>query len=202
MLSTLNIKKFLISALMLVSIQGLATERYTVDPEHTFATFEYDHLGLSLQRARFDRTSGFIGLDLAARSGVINIEIDTASVSTGSDVFNKLLRSADYFDVATYPKSIFKSTALRFSEDRLTQVSGELTINGIQRPVTFDITRYHCRFVLMTGKRTCGANGQAKILRSDFNLGRYVPFVSDAVTLFFSVEASKELAPEANAPGQ
>lgn len=169
-----------------------AADHYLIDPEHTFSSFEYSHWGLSMQRSRFDSTSGSIEIDQASHGGSIDIEIDAASVSTGSDSFNQVMRSGDFFDAANFPKISFKSSSLHFEEQQLTQVEGELTIKGITHPVTLEISNFNCRFMLIYGKQACGANGSAKILRSDYKLGRYVPFVSDAVTLHISVEAIRE----------
>jgi polyisoprenoid-binding protein YceI len=74
----------------------------------------------------------------------------------------------------------------------LSQVEGNLTINDKSRPVVISITQFNCRFMLLYLKRACGANGYTKILRSDFAVDRFTPFVSDEVTLFFSVEGIKE----------
>ncbi|AMO95677.1 yceI-like domain protein [Collimonas fungivorans] len=169
-----------------------AADRYLIDPEHTFSSFEYSHWGLSMQRSRFDSTSGSIEIDQASHGGSIDIEIDAASVSTGSDSFNQVMRSGDFFDAANFPKISFKSSSLHFEEQQLTHVEGELTIKGITHPVTLEISNFNCRFMLIYGKQACGANGSAKILRSDYKLGRYVPFVSDAVTLHIVVEAIRE----------
>lgn len=174
------------------STPGFAAERYKIDPEHTFSSFEYSHWGLSMQRNRFDRTSGFIEFDQATETGQISIEIDAASVSTGTEVFDKVLRSSDFFDVEKYPTVRFTSSRLIFDGANLKQVEGELTIKNVTRPVTLEITNFNCRFMLAYGKRACGANGFVKILRSDYSLGRFVPFVSDAVTLHIVVEAIKE----------
>ena len=169
-----------------------AGERYKIDPEHTFSSFEYKHWGLSLQRGRFDRNSGFIELDLSAKNGAINIEIEANSVSTGSDLFNDIMRSDSFFDAQQYPKIIFNSTKLVFDTERLTQIEGMLTIKDTTRPVIVDVTQFGCRFMIIYLKQACGANGQTKILRSDYKVGRYVPFVSDEITLYFSVEGIKE----------
>lgn len=186
-----SIKKWL-ACLAWISSSALAADRYKIDPEHTFSTFEYSHWGLSLQRGRFDKNSGLIELDPDAKTGSIDIQIDAASVDTGLDIFNDVLRSEQFFDAAQFPKIIFKSTAMHFDEDRLTQVDGDLTIKGVTRPATFEITYFNCRFMILYLSRACGANGFTKILRSDFNVGRFVPFVSDAVTLYFSVEGIHE----------
>lgn len=183
----------LIAALLLVlSLPCLAAERFNIDPEHTFSIFEYSHWGLSLQHGRFDKNSGFIELDMEAKTGTINIEIETASISTGVGLFDRILRSGDFFDAANHPVISFKSSRLQFDEERLVKVEGDLTIKGITKPTTLKITNFNCRHMLTYSKRACDANGFAKMLRSDFDLGRHTPFVSDAVTLYVTVEAIKE----------
>ncbi|MFZ6673725.1 YceI family protein [Undibacterium sp. Xuan67W] len=177
----------------LVSASSYGTDRYVIDPEHTFSVFEYSHWGLSLQRGRFDKNSGVIELDLMNKTGSVQIDIDASSVSTGVALFDNNLRSTSFFDTAQFPKIAFKSTNLRFDDNaRLTGIDGELTIKGVTRPAKFELTQFNCRFIVLYLKSACGANGSTKILRSDFNVGRYVPFVSDEVTLYFSVEAIKE----------
>ena len=171
---------------------AFARERYQIDPQHTFSTFEYEHWGLSLQRGRFDNNIGTIELDPVAGAGQIDIEIAAASISTGSPMFDKILRSADFFGAAAHPKITFHSTRLLFTGERLAQVEGILTIKAISRSVSLDMTHFACRFMPAYGKRACGANDSARLSRSDFDLGKYVPFVSDIVTLYVSVEAIKE----------
>ena len=187
-----NIAWLVSTSLLLHGIPCLAADRFKIDPEHSFAAFEYDHWGLSFQRGRFDNTRGFIELDIEKKTGSINIEIDSASISTGVGVFDKLLRSGDFFDAVNHPKAIFKSSRLEFEADRLVRVEGSLTIKGITRPTTLELTRFNCRYMFVYGRQACGANGFAKILRSDFDMDRYAPFVSDAVTLFIAVEALRE----------
>jgi polyisoprenoid-binding protein YceI len=171
---------------------ALAQERYQIDPQHTFSTFEYEHWGLSLQRGRFDGNSGSILFDPVGRRGEIVVSIATGSVSTGTPLFDAILRSPEFFDAAAHPVITFRSTALHFDSERLVSVDGNLSIKGTTRSVTLTMTRFNCRFMLMYGKRACGANGFARLSRSDFDLGRYVPFVSDAVTLYVSVEAIQD----------
>ncbi|MBC7413920.1 MAG: YceI family protein [Herminiimonas sp.] len=190
-----------LAAALLLPGAGWAGERYRIDPQHTFSSFEYEHWGLSLQRGRFDGNTGVIDFDVQAKTGAIDIQIDAASISTGSSLFDRVLRSTEFFDVAKYPGIDFKSSVLRFEGERLTQVDGILTIKGISRTVTLQMTRFDCRFMVLYGKRACGANGYAKLSRSEFELGRYVPFVSDLVTLYVSVEAIRD-EPAAASPAQ
>lgn len=179
--------------LWLVLPNAHAIDRYQIDPEHTFSVFEYNHWGLSLQRGRFDKNTGTIELDTANKTGSVQFEIDTASVSTGTALFDTSLRSPSFFDAMQFPKIAFKSNALRFDDaGKLTGIDGDLTIKGITKPAKFELTQFNCRFIVIYLRSACGANGYTKILRSDFNVGRYVPFVSDEVTLYFSVEAIKE----------
>ncbi|MCX7176526.1 MAG: YceI family protein [Proteobacteria bacterium] len=187
-----NIGHLISIFLLVVAVPCPAADRFRIDPDHSFAMFEYDHWGLSYQRGRFDRTSGFIELDMEAKSGSIDIEIEAGSISTGVGIFDKLLRSGDFFDTDNHPKTIFSSKRLVFDAEKLARVEGELTIKGITRATTLEITNFNCRFMIVYGKYACGANGLAKISRSEFNMGRYAPFVSDAVTLLITVEAIKE----------
>jgi len=181
------------SALLLTSAHtAFANDTYKIDPEHTFSSFEYQHWGLSTQRGRFDKNTGSIHVDKEAKSGSINIEIDTTSVNTGSTTFDRAMRSSNFFDAEKFPTIAFASDKLLFDNDKLTQVIGKLTIKDTTLPVTIEITQFNCRFMILYLKQACGANGYTKILRSDYKVGRYVPFVSDEVTLYFNVEAIKE----------
>lgn len=185
-------KKCLLVFLCGYCLSVAAADKYLIDSEHTFSNFEYKHWGLSLQRGRFDKNSGSIELDMDNKTGSLQIAIEADSINTGSDTFNNILRSENFFNVAKYPKISFMSNKLIFNEDKLVQVEGDLTIKDITRKVIVDISHFECRFMILYLKRACGANGMTKILRSDYGVGRYVPFVSDEVTLSFSVEAIKD----------
>ncbi len=170
-----------------------AADRYKIDPTHTYSFFEYSHWGLSLQRGRFDRNSGFIELDVESQQGKVEIEIDATSVNTGNAPFDSALRSERFFDAEQFPKISFKSTQMHFDEKgQVLGLEGELTIKNVTKSVKFELTHFHCRFMPLYLSSACGANGYTKILRSDFDMGRFTPFVSDEVTLYFNVEAIKE----------
>jgi polyisoprenoid-binding protein YceI len=176
-----------------VALPSIAADRYVIDPSHTYSIFEYSHWGLSLQQGRFEKNSGFIELDLEKKTGSVQLDIDAASVSTGNTVFDSALRSGNFFDAEVYPKISFKSTSVQLDEkDNVIGLEGDLTIKNVTKRVKFSLTHFRCRFMPLYLKSACGANGNAKILRSDFDVGRYTPFVSDEVTLYFSVEAIKE----------
>lgn len=187
-------KFFNINALLLalVASSAQAAEIYKTDPEHTFVSFSYKHLGYSIQTSRFDKVNGAITLSDQMDSGTIDIAVETASVSTGSDTFNKLLRTEDYFYSEKFPVAKFTSDKLIFNNQAITSVSGELSIKGIIKPINIEVSNFTCSRNFITLKYMCGANASAKLSRSDFDLGKYVPFVGDEISLNIAIEASKE----------
>jgi polyisoprenoid-binding protein YceI len=169
-----------------------APETYVIDNNHTYPRFEYSHFGYSNQVSRFNKTSGSIVLDRPAKTGSVDVTIDTTSVDTGLPLFNREIQGEDYFDTKKFPTITFKSTKLHFKDDSLAAVDGKLTIKGITKPVTLAITSFKCMPHPMFKKDACGANAVTKIKRSEFNAGKYAPTVSDEVTLTIAVEAIKQ----------
>ncbi len=181
------------STLCAFSVAAIAApETFNIDAGHTAPRFEYSHFGYSMQQHRFDKTSGKIVLDRAARSGSVDVTIDTTSVNTGLALFNGHIQGADFFDTAKYPAITFKSTAVKFDGDKPVAIEGNLTIKGVTRPVTLAVTHFHSMPHPMLKKDAIGANAVAKIKRSEFNMGKYAPNVGDDVTLTIAVEAVKE----------
>lgn len=164
---------------------------YVVDPKHTYASFEIDHLGLSTARGRFDRTSGSITLDPAAGTGYIEIVIDTASIDTGLAKRDKHLRAADFFNAEKFPTMTYVATTLRFEGNRLTGATGNLTMLGKTLPVTLEVTRFACGRHPIHKKPACGADAVAIIRRADWGMTTYVPTIGDEVTIRIGVEAFK-----------
>lgn len=187
--------KKLALVLALGSITGsvlAAPETFNLDPTHTAPRFEYSHFGYSNQVHRFDKTSGKIVLDRAAKTGSVDVTIDAKSVNTGYALFNEHIQAADYFDTAKYPTITFKSNAVKFEGDKPVAVEGNLTVKGVTKPVTLTVTSFHSMPHPMLKKDAIGANAVTKIKRSEFNMGKNAPYVSDDVTLSIAVEAVKE----------
>lgn len=162
---------------------------YNIDDSHTFANFSYNHMGLSQQINSFDNASGKVVLDLDAKTGEVDIEIDTKSVNTGHDGFNEHIQGEDFLDTTQFPTATFKSTKVIFEDDNPTAVEGDLTIKGITKPVTMTISSFKAMPHPMLKKPAIGANAQIDIKRSDFNADKFAPGVSDEVTLTISLEA-------------
>lgn len=179
-------------ASLLSSMAYAAPETYVIEPSHTLPRFEYSHFGYSLQLSRFDTTSGKITIDRAAKTGSVDVTIDTKSVNTGSTVFNGHIQAEDFFDTAKYPTITYKSNKLKFDGDKVVSVEGDLTIKGITKPVTLTVTSFLCMPHPMVKKDACGATATAKVKRSDFNMGKHAPYVGDEVTLTIPVESIKQ----------
>ncbi len=178
--------------LLASSVSAYAADTYVIDPTHTFANFEIDHLGFSTTRGRFDKTSGTITLDLAKKSGAADVSLDAASISTGVPKLDEHLLKDDFFDVAKYPVIRFNSKDFRFEGERLVAVKGELTMHGVTRPVTLEVSRFACKEHPLRKVPACGADAHATIQRSQWGISTYSPNVGEEVTLRIQVEAHKQ----------
>jgi polyisoprenoid-binding protein YceI len=186
-------KLALIIALSSIAASAFAApETFDIDTTHTAPRFEYSHFGYSNQIHSFDTTTGKIVIDRAAKTGSVDVTINAKSVNTGFSLLNEHIQDADFFDTIDYPYITFKSTGVKFDGDKPVSVDGNLTIKGVTKPVTLTITSFQEMPHPMLKKDAIGANAIAKIKRSDFNMGKYAPYVSDDVTLSIAVEAVKE----------
>jgi len=180
----------LFAALAAASVAAQAAQvTYTIDNSHTYPHFTYNHLGYSNQTHKFDKTSGTVVLDRAEKAGSAIVTIDAASVNTGYALFNEHLRGADFFDTEKYPTITFKSDKMAFRGDQPIYMVGDLTIKDVTRQVTLEITHFKCQPHPMLKVEACGANATTKVKRSEFNMGKNVPYVSDEVTLTLAIEA-------------
>ncbi len=165
---------------------------YVIDSKHTFPRFSYSHFGYSTQLSRFDKTSGTIVLDTAAKQGSANVLIDTTSVNTGLALFNEHIQKEEFFDTGKFPTATFVSKQFNFDGDALKSIDGTLTIKGISKDLTLTINSFLCMPHPMAKKEACGVNASTVIKRSDFNMGKHVPYVSDEVKIDIPVEAIKQ----------
>ena len=172
-------------------LTAFAADNYTVDPDHTFPHFHINHLGFSTMQGRFDKTSGTVTLDRVAKTGSVEIRIESASISTGFAKRDEHLRSPDFFNAAEFPAITYKSTAMHFKGDTPASVDGNLTILGVTKPVTLTIDAFNCGTNPMSKKNECGAGASAQIKRSDFGVKYGLPAVGDDVKLVFEIEAIK-----------
>ncbi len=166
-----------------------APQTYNIDETHTFPRFSYSHFGLSTQLSRFDKTTGTVVFDAAAKTGSVDIVIDMKSVNTGFADFNGHIQGEDFLDTAKFPKATFKSTKVNFDGDKPKSIDGVLTIKGIAKPVTLTVTSFAAMPHPMLKKPTIGANAFTTIKRSDFGAGKFAPYVGDEVRIDIALEA-------------
>ena len=169
-----------------------APETFVIDNSHSFPRFEYSHFGFSTQLSRFDKTTGTITIDKAAKTGSVDVTIDTKSVNTGSALFNEHIQGEDFLDTAKFPTATFKSTKVKFKGDKVVAVDGNLTIKGVTKPVTLTVNSLQFAAHPIVKKDAVGANASTTIKRTDFGAGKYAPYVGDEVTITIAVEAIKE----------
>lgn len=170
-----------------------AEETYTVDTNHTHATFAFEHLGFSTFHGKVPAKGGTVVIDRAARTGRVDVEFDPSAVATGVPKFDEHLRSADFFEVAKHPTASFKSSRITFDDLGAPKtVVGDLTIKGITKPVTLQVTSFNCGDHPMAKVPACGANATASIKRSDYDMSFALPAVPDEIGLEIEVEAMKK----------
>ncbi len=179
----------LVLALAAASPALAAPETYTVDGTHTFPRFSYSHFGYSTQLSRFNSTSGKVVYDAAAKTGTVDIVIDAKSVDTGYATFNEHIQGEDFLDTAKFPTATFKSTKVVFEGDKPAKIEGQLTIKGVTKPVTLTVTDFKAAPHPMLKKPAIGANAWTVIKRSEFNAGKYAPYVGDDVRIDIAIEA-------------
>ena len=171
------------------SAAATAAETYSVDGNHTHATFSFQHLGFSTFHGKLPARSGSIVLDRTKQTGSAEIVFDLQEVSTGVAKFDEHLRGKDFFEVAKNPTATFKSTRITFQGDMPATVEGNLTLKGITKPVSLQVTSFKCAQHPMMKVPACGANATGRIKRSDFGLSYALPAVPDEIGLMIEVEA-------------
>ena len=175
-----------------LNVPAMAADSYTLDPGHTFPRFEINHFGYSTHHGQFNKTAGKLVLDRAAKTGSIEITVQTASIGTGDAKLEEHLRSPDFFNVEKFPTMVYKAKTLKFNGDSPASAVGELTLLGVTKPLTLTIARVKCAMHPMLKKENCGAEVSGTLKRSDFGMTQYVPALGDEVTLRIQVEALKD----------
>ncbi|QEI06147.1 polyisoprenoid-binding protein [Pigmentiphaga aceris] len=166
-------KQFLI-ALAFLSPAGVALAapvHYDIDPDHTYPSFAADHMGgLSTWRGKFTKTAGTIMLDRAAKTGSVDITVDTTSIDFGHAEMNKHAKAADMFNVAKFPTATYRGKITEFKGDVPSKVEGDFTLMGVTKPLVLTINSFKCMENPMTKAPTCGADATGNFNRGDFGL--------------------------------
>jgi polyisoprenoid-binding protein YceI len=181
------------AATLLSGVSAVQAATYTIDPTHTFVTFEIGHFGTSTNRGRFDKKEGSIVFDRAGKSGKVSLTVDTTSINTGTPAFNKHLQSADLFDAEKFPTMSFVADKFSFNGDKVAEVAGALTLLGKTNAVTLKATNFNCYDNPMLKREVCGGDFEATIDRTQFGMNYGIDWgFPKNVRLLVQVEAVKQ----------
>ena len=184
-------RSLLAAVLALASTAALAAPlTYKIDPNHTDVVASWSHFGFSNPIAHFGQADGAITYD-PANVGASKVEVTLPLSGLNSHVpdFDDHLRSDDFFDAAKYPVITFRSTSVKAAGKDKLSVTGDLTIKGITKPVTLEVSINKIGVQPMAKREAAGFNATTTLKRSDFGVGKYAPNVSDEVTLTITTEA-------------
>jgi len=167
---------------------------YALDKSHGYITFTYNHLGFSTPHVGFRKFDVTLKLDNSnVENSTVEVWIDATSIDSRVDVFNGHLNGENFFDTANHPEITFAGTEIRSTGDNTFDISGELTIKGVTKPVTLAATIQKADMHPMRNLPSIGVTAEGTLSRSDFGLSRGVPNISDEVTLHISVELPQKV---------
>ncbi|CCW17422.1 YceI family protein [Sphingobium indicum BiD32] len=159
---------------------------YTVDPGHTQVVFAWDHMGFTSNMGTIAEPTGTLTLDKAnPAASKVSVEFKIANLRTGVTALDEHLMKADFFDAAKFPTATFVSTSVKPDGATGADITGNLTIKGVTKPVTLDAELYGAGKApaMAGGKENVGFVATGAIKRSDFGMGYGVPMVGDAIEL-------------------
>jgi polyisoprenoid-binding protein YceI len=186
------------SAFLLAAVSALtagsafaAPEKYTIESNHTYPSFEAPHLGISLWRGKFNKSSGSVVLDRAAKTGSVEITTDIASADFGHDKMNEHATGPDFLDAKQFPTAVYKGT-IKFKGADPSSVDGQLTLHGVTKPLKLDIESFKCIPHPMLKKEVCGVDAEGEFDRKDFGITKYADGDLGKIKLRITAEALKD----------
>jgi len=166
---------------------------YKSEATHAYITFQYLHQGFARPTLRWNEFDATISLDPTnPTASTLSVTIDPASIDSGVEKFDKYLVSGDFFDVAAHPEITFVSKELSQGLTGRGKLTGDLTMKGITKPVTLDVTLNKVGENFRSKVPMFGISATGKLKRSDWDLGLYTPNVGDDVDITIEVEFVKE----------
>ena len=182
-----------IAAAFLVASANLAAApvHYTIDPEHTFPSLEFPHMGISVWRGRFNETSGRITLDREARTGTVEVRVASDSIDFGLESMRAFAVKRDWLEVERFPAMTYAG-ALVFEGDSPVAVDGKLTLRGVTRPLRLEIRKFGCLTHPAEQRERCGADAEGALDRADYGMGLYTEDGAGRITLRIQVEALRD----------
>ena len=169
-----------------------SAERYTLDPSHSQVVFSYNHLGFSTTTGMFSGFEGEIDFDKDDPSkSSVSVSMPVLSMFTGWEARDGHFMSDDFFGAAEGDLVAFNSTGIEVTGENTALITGTLTMNGVEKEVVLDTTLNAAGVHPMENKDWAGFTATTTLVRSDFGLGLYAPYVGDEVDVTISIEAMK-----------
>ncbi|MEX0979290.1 MAG: YceI family protein [Pirellulales bacterium] len=168
-----------------------AADTYTVDPVHSSISFMISHAGISNIHGRFNDFAGKITIDNAdpAKSSFA-LSIPIESIDTNNVKRDEHLRAPDYFNVKQFPNMTFQSTKVK-AVDGGYEVTGDLTLHGVTKPVSFKLKGGHKVVEFPKGTQRIGLVSTFSIVRSDFGMDVEPKALGDEIPISVGIEAAK-----------
>ena len=176
-----------------IAIPAAAQETYVFDSVHSQPMFEAPHIGFSTQRGSFGKMTGKVTLNRAAKTGTVDVTIDTTSIRTFDARLDTAAKGDKFFNVEKYPTMTFKSTNVVFDGDRVVGANGELTMLAVTKPVNLKIDNFKCGDNPFNKKPMCGGEASAVIKRSEWGMTANLPLApGDDIRIVLPLEAYRE----------
>lgn len=192
MFATRKAAAALLAVLLAVLLAGTATAAtFRIDPDHTFPSLEFSHMGISVWRGRFNRTTGTFEYDAAARKGTVSVTVDTNSIDFGLDSMREYAIKPDWLDVVKHPVMTYTGS-LVYQGERPVGLDGQLTLRGVTRPLRLTINSFSCIEHPFYKKEVCGADAAGELNRADFGMTQFAEGEAGKVRLLIQVEAIRE----------
>lgn len=180
------------AALMLGATGALAADKYVLDASHSQIVFDYNHLGFSTTYGMFSGFEGEIMFDQAdPAASSVNVSMPVMSIFTGWEKREGHFMSGDFFGAEEGDMITFTSTAIEVTGDDTAKITGDLSMNDVTKSVVLDAKLNKTGDHPQAGKPWAGFDATTTLMRSDYGLGAFAPFVSDEVNVTISIEAMK-----------
>lgn len=164
---------------------------YSLDRDHTQPSFEFSHMGISFWRGKFTRTTGKINFDPQAKTGDVNILVQTASIDYGLKSMNEAAIGADWLNVENFPTMVYQGQ-MKFEGDKPVAIEGRLTLLGVSNPLTLKINSLKCIQHPLYRREYCGADAEGDLDRADYGMKLFSDNGMGKIHLRIQVEALKD----------
>ena len=183
------------TAVLLGAAPAGAADRFAIDPAHSNIVFLIEHLGYSRMVGQFQDFSGSFVFDAAdPGAGSVEVAIQTASIDTDHDKRDDHLRSPDFFNATEFPEMSFRSTGIEITGDKTGRITGDLTLLGVTRPVTLDVTFNKLAphpLPQYNSVLAAGFSARGSLKRSDFGMKTFAPALGDEIEIWLEIEGQK-----------